>query len=124
MAQVQGELAAQTKAFKEAHAAALSGGDVDSLFEEVIEKNGDASHLGQVASTYEALYTQFGQLVLARFLASNSAGIPTHTGSEARASDAATVAEAARSRAAAYEANITHAAGELKQLLALDQTPR
>lgn len=122
---IQAELTRQTGAFKKAQSAGLSGAnqDVDALFAEVIDgKTGatpDAEHLARVAGTYEALLTQFGQLVNSRFLASNAGGIPTYHG-EQHANDATTIGEAARIRAAAYETNVNRASLELRTLLALD----
>lgn len=123
---IQSELTRQTGAFKKAQAASLSGNgqDVDALFAEVIDgKTGgaDAEHLARVTNTYEALLTQFGQLVNSKFLASNSGGIPTYRG-EQHASDAATIGAAAATRATAYEANVNRASLELRGLLALDAT--
>lgn len=121
---IQGELNRQTAAFKKAHAASLSGAnqDVDQLFAEVIDGKpaADASHLASVAGTYEALLTQFSQLVNSRFLASNSGGIATYKG-ESHAADAASIGEQARVRSAAYETNVNRATGELRSLLALDR---
>ena len=122
---IQAELTRQTGAFKKAQSASLSGDkqDVDQLFAEVIDgKAGtgpDAEHLARVAGTYEALLTQFGQLVNSRFLASNATGIATYHG-EQHASDAATIGAAAASRNTAYEANVNRASLELRGLLALD----
>lgn len=118
---IQGELTRQTGAFKKAHASAASGAnqDVDQLFAQVIEDKAgsDTSRLERVAATYEALLTQFGQLVTSRFLASSATGIPT-IGSDSHA-EAAAVAQAASQRSSAYEANVNRAAGELRELLAL-----
>lgn len=123
---IQNELTRQTGAFKKAQASSLSGNgqDVDALFAEVIDgKTGgaDAEHLARVANTYEALLTQFGQLVNSKFLASNSGGIATYRG-EQHASDAATIGAAAATRSTAYEANVNRASLELRGLLALDAT--
>ena len=119
---IQAELTRQTGAFKTAHAALLSGKgqDVDQLFAEVIDgkASADPSHLSRIASTYETLLGQFGQLVSSKFLASNSGGIATYHG-ENHASDAAGIAETARVRCAAYEANINQASSDLSKLLAL-----
>ena len=122
---IQAELTRQTGAFKKAQSAGLSGAnqDVDALFAEVIDgKTGatpDAEHLARVAGTYEALLTQFGQLVNSRFLASNAGGIPTYRG-EQHATAATSIGEAARIRSAAYETNVNRASLELRTLLALD----
>lgn len=120
---IQAELTRQTGSFKTAHAALASGKnqDVEALFDEVIDGKSapDSAHLGRVAATYEALLTQFGQLVNSRFLASNTAGIATYQG-EAHATDAATIGEAARVRGTAYEANVNRAASDLRGQLALD----
>ena len=118
---IQAELTRQTGVFKTAYAAALDGKqDVNALFDQVIDGKSapDASHLKSVSDTYEALLTQFGQLVNSRFLASNAGGIPTYHG-EQHAADANTIADAARTRAVAYEANVDRAASDLKGLLAL-----
>lgn len=119
---IQAELTRQTGAFKRAQAASLSSNqDDDLLFAEVIDGKSatDAGHMARVTGTYEALLTQFGQLVNSRFLASNAGGIATYQG-ESHAADAATIGEAARVRSAAYEANVNRAALELRSLLALD----
>jgi hypothetical protein len=120
---IQSELTRQTGAFKAAQAAAFSSKnqDVDALFAEVIDGKSapDAGRLTRVAATYEALLTQFGQLVNSRFLASNAGGIATYKG-ESHATDAAVIGESARVRATAYEANVNRAASDLRSLLALD----
>lgn len=123
---IQSELTRQTGAFKKAQSSALSGNgqDVDALFAEVIDgKTGgaDAEHLSRVTNTYEALLTQFGQLVNSKFLASNSGGIATYRG-EQHASDAAAIGAEAATRSTAYAANVDRASLELRGLLALDAT--
>lgn len=127
---LQEELTRQTRSFKQAYRAAAgmntSVNDVDGLITQVVDGVGatvDQRYFKAVASRYEALYTQFGQYVNARFLASNATGIPTYKRSTP-AVDAASVAEQARIHMATYQANLATVGGELRTLLNLETASR
>lgn len=120
---IQEEMTRQTRAFQSAYRTAAAGtADVDGLIGEVVDgttPSVDVRYYKAVATRFETLYSQFGQFVNARFLASNAAGIPVYKRS-APAADAASVAEQARVHMNAYQANLTQVSGELRTLLNLE----
>lgn len=114
LAATQGKLIAQTDAFKKAYAASANGQnqDLDALYRSIIEGNGaeETAHLARVAAVYEALLTQYGQMVTARTMASTTS---TYRGQQPDPE----ILAMATARADRYEANVNTAVATLRGLL-------